>query len=283
MPKDTVFYKKNTLNLEGKIVDLSSPLVMGIINITPDSFYKGSRYEGEKEIIEKAEKIFKEGGSIIDVGGYSSRPGANDISEEDETARIVPAIKSIKKEIPDVFISVDTFRSNVARKALESGACIVNDISGGEDPAMFSLIAEYKAAYIVMHMKGTPQNMTTKAHYENILLELMDYFAERLLKLKEKGVKDIIIDPGFGFAKTIEHNYRLLNSLNYFEILNQPILAGLSRKSMIYKKLGITSEEALNGTTVLNTMALMKGASILRVHDVKEAVETVKLFKLTKS
>lgn len=282
MPKDTVFYKKNTLNLEGKIVDLTTPLVMGIINITTDSFYEGSRFLSEKDIVERGKTIVEEGGAIIDIGGYSSRPGAIDIPEETEANRVKQAIKFVKKEFPKVFISVDTFRSTVAREALEAGACIVNDISGGTDPDMYSLAGQYKAAYVLMHMKGTPQNMVSQAKYQDIVLDLLDYFSARLLKLKERGVKDIIIDPGFGFAKTIEHNFKLLNNLNYFDILNHPILVGLSRKSMIYKKLGITSNEALNGTTVLNTIALIKGASILRVHDVKEAVETVKLIKLAK-
>jgi dihydropteroate synthase len=280
--KDTVFYKKNTLNLAGKIVDLSTPAVMGILNATPDSFFKGSRFENEKEIIARAGNILEEGGLIIDIGGYSSRPGAEDISEEQEIQRVVPAIKLIKKEFPESFISVDTFRSKVALQALDSGACMINDISGGIDPEMFKIAAQYKAAYILMHMKGTPQNMVSEAKYENLLNELLDYFAERLWKLNDEGVKDIIIDPGFGFAKTINHNFNLLSNLNYFEILNQPVLVGLSRKSMIYKKLGISSDEALNGTTVLNTIALMKGASILRVHDVKEAYQAVKLFKLAK-
>jgi dihydropteroate synthase len=278
--KDTVFYKKNTLNLAGKIVDLSTPAVMGIMNTTPDSFFKGSRFENEKEIIVRAGNIIEEGGLIIDVGGYSSRPGAEDITEEEEIQRVVPAIKLIKKEFTDVFISVDTFRSNVARLALESGACIINDISGGIDPEMYKVAAQYKAAYILMHMKGTPQNMISEAQYGNLLNELLDYFSERLWRLNGEGVKDVIIDPGFGFAKTINHNFNLLGNLNYFEILSQPLLVGLSRKSMIYKKLGISSDEALNGTTVLNTIALMKGASILRVHDVKEAYQAVKLFKL---
>jgi dihydropteroate synthase len=281
--KDTAFYKKNTLNLAGNIVDLSTPAVMGILNTTPDSFFEGSRFMNEEEIIGRAGNIIQDGGLIIDIGGYSTRPGAEDISEEEEIKRVVPAIKLIKKEFPDTFISVDTFRSNVARQGLDSGACIINDISGGADPEMFKIAAEFKAAYILMHMKGTPQDMVSMAKYDNLLNELLDYFAERLWKLNEVGVKDIIVDPGFGFAKTIDHNFNLLSNLNYFEILNQPVLAGLSRKSMIYKKLRISSDEALNGTTVLNTIALMKGASILRVHDVKEAVQAVKLFKLVKN
>jgi dihydropteroate synthase len=281
--KDTVFYKKTTLNLHGKIVDVSTPVVMGILNATPDSFYSGSRFTVEKEILQRAQNIIEEGGLIIDVGGYSSRPGAIDISEEEEIERVVPAIKYIKKEFPEVFISVDTFRSNVARQALDSGACIINDITGGADPQMYETVLEYKSAYVLMHMKGTPQDMINMSQYENLLQELLDYFALRILRLKEMGVKDIIVDPGFGFAKNIDQNYNLLNNLNYFEILNHPILVGLSRKSMIYKKLGISSDDALNGTTVLNTIALSKGASILRVHDVKEAFQAIKLFKLAQN
>jgi dihydropteroate synthase len=281
--KDTVFYKKTTLNLHGKIVDLSTPVVMGILNVTPDSFFSGSRFTDEREIIHRAQNIIEEGGLIIDIGGYSSRPGAENIDETEEINRVVPAIKYIKKEFPEVLISVDTFRSNVAKQALDVGACIINDITGGGDPEMYKVASEYKSAYILMHMKGTPQDMVSKAQYENLLHELLDYFSVRIMKLKEMGVKDIIIDPGFGFAKNINHNFNLLSNLNYFEILNHPILVGLSRKSMIYKKLGISSDDALNGTTVLNTIALSKGASILRVHDVKEAFQTIKLFKLAQN
>jgi dihydropteroate synthase len=280
--KDTVFYSKKTLNFKGNLIDLSEPVVMGILNVTPDSFYDGGAYSTESALLEKASQMIEEGAKIIDVGGYSSRPQASDISEKEETERVIPAIRSIMKAFPEACISIDTFRSNVVRAAVEEGAVMVNDISGGSlDPKMFPLIAELDVPYVLMHMKGTPQTMAKLTDYENIVLEMIEYFQKRLFELKQIGVKDVIIDPGFGFAKTIDQNYELLKNLNYFKCLNKPILAGVSRKSMICRKLNVEAEDALNGTTVLNTIALMNGAGVLRVHDVKFAVESIKLYKAT--
>jgi dihydropteroate synthase len=280
--KDTAFFQKKTLNIKGNLLDLQSPVVMGILNLTPDSFYDGGKYRQEKTIIERAIQIIQQGATIIDIGGYSSRPGASHIDEAEERKRIENGIKLVLKELPNAIISVDTFRASVAEAAINQGAALVNDISGGGmDPEMFQTVARLQIPYVLMHMKGTPQNMQQQTQYDNLLMETLDYFQHKLNTLFEMGVKDIIIDPGFGFAKTIDQNYELLKNLNYFQVLNQPILAGISRKSMIYKRLGIEVGDALNGTTVLNTIALMNGASILRVHDVKQAVETVKLFKFT--
>jgi len=278
--KDTVFYLKKTLNLRGKILDISSPVVMGILNITPDSFYDGGVYNDEKKILQRAYDILNEGASIIDIGGYSSRPGASDISEKEEISRVIPAVSIIHKEFPEAAISIDTFRPEVARLAVNEGAVMVNDISGGDqDKKMFEIARSLEVPYILMHMKGTPQNMNTMASYNNLIKEVVQYFQDKIYELNNCGVKDIIIDPGFGFAKTVDHNYELLKNLSYLKILNLPILVGISRKSMIYKKLNIEIDSSLNGTTVLNTISLMNGASILRVHDVKECVEAVKLFK----
>jgi dihydropteroate synthase len=280
--KDTVFYSKKTLNLKGNILDLSEPAVMGILNITPDSFYDGGAYEGEKKVIERAGQMLEEGAKIIDVGGYSSRPDADDISVGEELKRIVPAIRQIKKEFSSAYISIDTFRSEVAKAAVDEGACMVNDISGGElDEKMFPLIAELNVPYVIMHMRGTPQTMKNLTDYKNATLDIIEYFQKKIFALKQLGVKDMVIDPGFGFAKSADQNYELLKNLNYFKSLNLPVLAGLSRKSMIWKKLGTDAQGALNGTTVLNTIALTKGADILRVHDVKAAIEAIKLFKAT--
>lgn len=280
--KDKTISLKKTLNIGGNITDVSTPVVMGIINVTPDSFYKGSRFQQDREILAQAEKILEEGAAFIDVGGYSSRPDAIDISEKEEIGRVTRGIKGILKEYPAARISVDTFRAGVARAAVAEGACMINDIAGGSlDPQMFALVAELKVPYVMMHMRGNPQNMRSLTAYEDILLEIIDFFQQKIDKLTEMGVKDIIIDPGFGFAKTIAQNYELLKKLNYFTILNLPLLVGLSRKSMVYKKLGIDIEDALNGTSILNTLALVQGASILRVHDVKEAVQAIKLYKLT--
>lgn len=277
----TVF-KKQFLNLKGKLVDISTPIVMGVLNITPDSFYDGGRYTQEKAILDRAEVMLQEGASLIDIGGYSSRPGAEDIDTEEEKKRVVESIKSVSKTFPEAYISVDTFRASVAREAVEAGACVVNDISGGTlDDCMFETVAQLGVPYVLMHIQGTPQTMTQHTSYNDILLDVLDYFQRKIAQLRALGVVDIIIDPGFGFAKTPAHSYELLRQLASFQVLNLPILAGLSRKSMIYRKLGITPQEALNGTTVLNTMALMNGARILRVHDVKEAIETIKLYKLT--
>ena len=263
-------------------MDLRNPRIMGILNVTPDSFYTGSRKQDEGAILHEAEKMLQEGADFLDIGGYSSRPDAENISPQEEWNRVKRAIAPIIKHFPEAVISVDTFRADVARKAVSEGAAIINDISGGElDENMFETVASLQVPYILMHMRGTPQNMKSLNQYENLLHEIYDYFALKLNKLRDLGVNDIVIDPGFGFAKNIGQNYELLRNMNYFRALGVPLLAGLSRKSLIYKKLHISPEEALNGTTVLNTISLVQGASILRVHDVKEAAEVVKLYKLT--
>ena len=282
MAKDTFFQKKHTLNAGGRLIDLSSPKVMGIINITPDSFYAVSRKQGIEEALLQAGKMLGEGATFLDLGAYSSRPGAVDISELEETNRLLPVVEAIAGMFPDAVLSIDTFRASVAEAAVNAGAHIINDISGGQlDPKMFSTVARLQVPYILMHMKGNPQNMTLQAIYEDVFNEVYNYFSERYYQLKQLGVHDVIIDPGFGFAKKAEHSYQLLNSLQDFYTLQLPVLAGVSRKKMIYGQLGITAENALNGTTVLNTIALTKGANILRVHDVKEAVEAIKLCQLT--
>ncbi|MBS4014086.1 MAG: dihydropteroate synthase [Bacteroidetes bacterium] len=278
MLKDTLFYQKHTLNCGGKIINLSSALVMGIINITPDSFYGGSRFNNEDDILKQVEKMLSEGADIIDIGAASSRPGAKLISPEDEQKVILPALKSVVKKFPQAIISVDTYNSDTAIKSVESGAHIINDISSGDiDVKMFDVIASLNVPYIMMHMQGTPENMQTEPKYNNIIKEISLYFAEKINKLRLMGVNDIIIDPGFGFGKTLENNYELLSKLDYFKIFDCPMLVGLSRKSMINKVLNTKPDEALNGTTVLNTIALMKDAKILRVHDVKEAKQAIML------
>lgn len=281
--KDKVFSSKKTLNIQGKPWVLDTPKVMGILNVTPDSFYDGGRFNMEDAMLRQVEKLLQEGAAIIDIGGYSTRPGAPETSEEEETFRVVESIDSILKRFPDTLISVDTFRSNVARRAVESGAVIINDVSGGTlDDKMFETVAAAKVPYILMHMRGNPSNMQTLVDYDNLLEDMLTFFQKRVYALQQAGVADIVIDPGFGFfAKTIPQNFEILRNLNYFQILNLPILAGLSRKSTIYKSLNIQAAEALNGTTVLNTIALVNGAKILRVHDVKEAVEAIKLYNLT--
>jgi dihydropteroate synthase len=277
--KDTFFRKKETINAGGKLIDLSTPKVMGIINLTPDSFYAGSRKPLISDALLQANKMQAEGADFLDIGAYSSRPGADDISVQEETDRLLPVVELIAANHPDLILSIDTFRAKVAEAAIKAGAHIINDISGGQlDDAMFATVARLEVPYILMHMKGTPQNMNQMAQYEDIFIEVLDYFAEQSYKLKLLGVHDVIIDPGFGFAKTQEHSYALMNRLNEFDILQLPLLAGVSRKRMVYKITGGTAEDALNGTTALNTIALMKGANILRVHDVKEAVEAVKIF-----
>jgi dihydropteroate synthase len=269
-----------TLNVKGKNFDISSPIVMGILNVTPDSFYDGGTYNYASKAIERASQIIESGGKIIDVGGYSSRPGAIDVTEEEEILRVIPAIRGIMREYPNAIISVDTFRSEVARRAVGEGASVINDISAGElDGKMFQAIGDLNVPYVLMHMKGTPQNMTTFAQYEDLLKEIESYFDDKIGRLNDMGVTNLILDPGFGFAKTPKHSFELLRNLNYFKKLNLPILAGVSRKSMIYKTLNVDVRDSLNGTTALNMIALMNGADILRVHDVKEAVETIKLFK----
>jgi dihydropteroate synthase len=277
--QNKAFSTNKTLNLGGRLVDLNTPCVMGILNITPDSFFEGSRVTTEKAILNQAEKMLSEGAAMLDIGGYSSRPGAEHISEAEETERAVSAIKLIHTHFPSAILSIDTFRSSVARQAVSEGASIINDISAGElDNAMFETVANLGVPYIAMHMRGTPQTMKTLTEYNNLITEVASYFSEKINTLHQLGVKDIIIDPGFGFAKTIEQNFQLLSHLDYYRLLHKPILAGLSRKSMIWKTLNTTPEHALNGTTALNMVALQKGATILRVHDVKEAVEVIKLY-----
>jgi dihydropteroate synthase len=258
-------------------MDLKIPKVMGILNITPDSFYKGSRYNSDSDILKAAVKMKQDGADIIDVGGYSSRPGASDISAEEESNRVLKAIKMISRELPEVVISVDTFRADVAREAVNgSGAHMINDISGGDaDKKMFPLVAKLNVPYVMMHMKGDPRTMQHNPVYDDVVADILKWFGERIFTLQTLGVKDIIIDPGFGFGKTIDHNFELLRRLGDFSIAGLPVLIGVSRKSMIWKTLGITADEALNGTTVLNAVALSNGADILRVHDVREAVQTV--------
>ena len=272
-------FKPRYINVKGKLLDLSVPKVMGIINITPDSFYEGSRHEDEESIIKAAKQMVEDGADMIDIGGYSTRPGALEITIEEEKKRVLKAVKIINREIPDVIISVDTFRSEVALEAvLDCGAGIINDISGGEaDSRMFKIVERLNVPYILMHMQGTPGSMQKNPVYDDVVADILRWFGERIFTLQSMGVKDIILDPGFGFGKTMDHNFTLLNRLNDFSVAGLPLLAGLSRKTMIWKTLDITPGEALNGTTVLNTIAIMNGADILRVHDVKEAVQTVKL------
>ena len=273
------------INVNGRLMDLSEPQVMGILNVTPDSFYAGSRMETEKDIINRLHQITSEGASILDIGAYSSRQDAEHISTEEEMNRLRTGLDLVRKHQPEAVVSVDTFRADVAKMCVEEfGAAMINDISAGQlDAAMFGTIAQLGVPYIMMHMQGTPQNMQMNPHYDHLLKEVFLYFAKRVQKLRDLGVKDIIIDPGFGFGKTLEHNYELMNHLDEFQLFELPLLVGISRKSMIYKLLGTTPEEALNGTTVLNTLALMKGANILRVHDVKAAKEAVTLVEKMKS
>ena len=273
------------INVNGRLMDLSEPQVMGILNVTPDSFYAGSRAETEQDIIRRLHQIMDEGASIVDIGGYSSRPGAQEVSAAEEMKRLRMGLELIRKHRPDAVVSVDTFRADVAKMCAEEyGVAIINDISAGQmDEQMFPTIARLGIPYIIMHMKGTPQDMQVNPQYGHFLKEVFYYFSEKVQRLRDLGVKDIIIDPGFGFGKNLEHNYELMNHLKEFSLFELPLLVGVSRKSMIYKLLDITSQEALNGTTVLNTVALLKGANILRVHDVKEAVETVRIVGKMKS
>ncbi|MFB9055337.1 dihydropteroate synthase [Mariniflexile ostreae] len=267
-----------TINCKGQLIDLSSPKVMGILNITPDSFYDGGAYKSEKEILNHVERILNDGATFIDVGAYSSKPNADDVSEHEELHRILPIVELILKHFPDVLLSIDTFRSAVAQNCIEAGACMINDISAGQlDDNMLQTIAQLHVPYIMMHMRGTPQNMQQHTDYDNLVKTMIYYFSERIAAATKLGIVDLIIDPGFGFAKTLEQNYNLLNTLELLKIIERPLLIGVSRKSMIYKLLETTANQALNGTTVLNTVALQKGASILRVHDVKEAMECIKL------
>lgn len=267
------------INVNGSLLDLSGPCVMGILNITPDSFYAGSRMQTEAEIAARAQQILDEGAGIIDIGAYSSRPNAENVSPREEMERLRMGLEILRKTQPGAVISVDTFRADVARMCVEEyGVAIINDIAAGEmDTDMFRTVAELNVPYIMMHMQGTPQNMQQHPHYDNLLKEVFLYFAQKVQQLRDLGMKDIILDPGLGFGKTVEHNYELLAHLEEFRVFELPLLVGVSRKSMIYRLLGNTPQDALNGTTVLDTICLLKGADILRVHDVREAVETVKI------
>jgi len=268
-----------TINCKGQLIDLSVPKVMGILNVTPNSFFDGGKYKNETELLTRAEKMITEGATFIDVGAYSSKPNAEFVSEEEEIYRVIPVVNLLQKHFPDTLLSIDTFRAGVARACIENGAAIINDISAGMlDDKMMETIAKYNVPYIMMHMKGTPQTMQTLTQYENINKEMLFYFSKRIAVARALGINDIIVDPGFGFSKTLDQNYAILQKLELFQMLELPLLVGVSRKSMIYKTLDSNAEMALNGTTVLNTIALTKGAKILRVHDVKEAVECVTLF-----
>lgn len=268
-----------TLNCKGRLLVVDKPLVMGIINTTPDSFYSSSRYETVDAVLRQAEQMLKDGAAILDIGGQSSRPGSEIVNPNEELKRVIAPIEAINKNFPETFISIDTYYSKVATAAVEAGASIVNDISAGSiDPAMIETVAALKVPYVLMHMQGTPQTMQQQPQYENVTREVLDFMSNKVNELHKSGITDVIIDPGFGFGKTIAHNFELLRNLSVFKMLHCPILLGVSRKSTIYKTLGIPVEESLNGTTVLNTIGLMNGASILRVHDVKEAVESIKLF-----
>lgn len=269
-----------TINVRGRLVSFDEPQVMGILNVTPDSFFAASRCRSEEEIRQRVCMMRREGATMVDIGAYSSRPGAEEVSVEEELRRLLPAVGIVREEWPDAIISVDTFRAEVARQAVEAGADIINDISGGEmDKDMFRTVAELHVPYILMHMQGTPQDMQKAPHYDNLMCEVFRSLGERVEELHEMGVADVIVDPGFGFGKTMAQNYEMMARLGEFRLLGCPILVGISRKSMIYRLLDATPEESLNGTTALNTIALMNGASILRVHDVKEAVEAVKIYR----
>ena len=267
-----------TINCKGELIDLTIPKVMGILNLTPDSFYDGGVYKNQADIIKQVEKMLTDGATFIDIGAYSSRPNAVHISETEELERLLPIIKLLIVCFPDILISIDTFRSEVAKQSINAGACMINDISAGKmDDNMLATIAQLKVPYIMMHMRGTPQNMQQNTSYENLIKDILFYFSERMATAKNLGIVDVIVDPGFGFSKTIAQNYELLKDLDVFKMLEKPILVGFSRKSMIYKILNTSAKEALNGTTILNTIALQKQASILRVHDVKEAMECIQL------
>lgn len=269
-----------SINCKGKLIDLETPKVMGILNITPDSFYDGGSYKIEQDILNQTEKMLAEGATLIDVGAYSSRPGATDISIDDECKRLIPVVELLVKKFPSILLSIDTFRAKVAREAVSAGAALVNDISAGLlDEQMLETVSELQVPYILMHMRGTPQTMKSNTQYEDLVKEVIFYLSERVAAARELGINDIIIDPGLGFAKTVAQNFELLNAADQLQILDLPVLIGVSRKSMITKTLEIDNKAALNGTSVLNTIALLKGASLLRVHDVKEAVEAVKLYQ----
>lgn len=278
MAKDTFLNRKITLNIKGELFDLSTPCVMGILNLTPDSFFGESRISSTDAALKRVETCLLEGARFIDLGAYSSRPGAADVSTDEELKRIIPVIEAIVREFPQARLSIDTFRSRVAAESIHAGAHLINDISGGMlDKEMFSTVAGLGVPYILMHMKGTPQDMQNAPEYSHVGLDVIGYFAQKINELKALGVQDIILDPGFGFAKTLDHNYQLLNYMQNLDIFGLPVLTGISRKSMIYKLLGTKAEDALNGTTVINTIALLKGTSILRVHDVRAAMECIQL------
>jgi dihydropteroate synthase len=268
------------INCKGHLIDLDRPKVMGILNLTPDSFYDGGKYKSATDILRQVDKMLHEGATFIDIGAYSSRPKAKHISQDEELSRLLPVLELVVKEFPDALISIDTFRSSVADKAIPLGACMVNDISGGSmDENMFATIAKLQVPYILMHMVGTPQTMQQHVQYEDLIKDMIFYFSQKVFELRKLGVNDLILDPGFGFSKTLDQNFELLQKLELFSGMDLPILAGLSRKSMLYKLLGLDADRALNATTSVNTIALMKGASILRVHDVQEAMETIKIFE----
>ena len=273
-----------TLNCKGRLLLVEKPLVMGIINITPDSFYAGSRFQDKETILRQAEQMLKDGATILDIGGQSSRPDSERISAEEELKRVIEPVRAIHKNFPGTFISIDTFYSSVATEAVAAGACMVNDISAGSiDNDMINVVATLQVPYVLMHMRGTPQNMQLHPKYDDVTKEVFEFFKLKIEELHKAGIRDIIIDPGFGFGKTISNNFELLRNFSLFNTLDCPVLLGVSRKSSIYKTLGISADEALNGTTVLNTIGLINGANILRVHDVKEAVEAVKLYEAYKS
>jgi dihydropteroate synthase len=270
-----------TLNCNGQLIDLNTPKVMGILNITPDSFYDGGRFKDEKSILTQVDKLLKEGATFIDIGAYSSRPGADFVSENEELKRLIPIVNAVVKTFPESIISVDSFRSRVIKSAVETGAAMVNDISGGQlDPLMFEVVGALDVPYIMMHMRGTPQTMQQMTDYSDVIKEVYSYFSKRIELAKTHQIKDVILDLGFGFSKTLEQNFELLGMLDYYKNLNLPILAGVSRKSMIYKTLNTTADQALNGSTALHMVALQKGAKLLRVHDVKEAMECVQLYEM---
>jgi dihydropteroate synthase len=279
--EDKLFSQKHSIQIKGRLICLDKPKIMGILNLTPDSFFSGSRlHNNTDKILSKAETMIQDGADFLDLGGYSTRPGAVDISVQEELDRVIPAVEILRTHFPETLTSIDTFRARVAKESVAAGAHLINDISSGElDEDMLATVAALQVPYISMHMKGNPKNMQEKATYYDILPEILHYFAEKVDLFKKFGIKDVIIDPGFGFAKTVEQNYFLLRNLKCFEALGLPILVGISRKSLIYRPLGIDASDALNGTTALNMFALTQGANILRVHDVKEAKETIKLFE----
>ena len=269
-----------TINCKGNLIDLSTPKVMGVINLTPDSFYDGGKLTSEKEILLQANKMLKEGATFLDLGAYSSRPGAQFVSEKEEIHRLLPVIKILLNEFPETLLSIDTFRSNVANESIYAGASLINDISAGKlDDHMFKIIAQHQVPYVMMHMRGTPETMMQNTDYTDLTKEVIYYFSERIAKARSFGINDLIVDPGFGFSKTLDQNYDLFNDLELFRYLNAPLLIGISRKSMIQKKIKTTAADSLNGTTALHAIAIQKGVSILRVHDVKEAFETINLLQ----